>query len=132
MELFIDLNIKKTKSRIFISPGIYNIVREKMKILLFVSSHCPHCPRAEVVVKNVAPGYHEHGVRFEKIRIKTGKGKQLSKRFNIRSMPTILILNDDEVEVQRIVGVPTENNLKNKIERELGLKKPLLTRIFGR
>lgn len=103
-----------------------------MKILLFVSSRCPHCPRAEAVVKKVAPEYYEQGVRFEKIRIKTGKGKQLSRRFNIRSMPTILILNDDEVEIQRIVGVPTEDNLKNKIEKDLGLKKPLLARIFGR
>lgn len=101
-----------------------------MRILLFVSSHCPHCPRAEAVAKKVVPEYHEHGVEFEKIRIKTGRGKQLSKRFNIKSTPTILMLNDG-IEVQRIVGVPSENNLKNKIENELGLKRSFLARIFG-
>jgi len=101
-----------------------------MKILLFVSSRCPHCPKAESVVKTVVPKYYEHGVKFEKIRIKTSEGKRLSREFNIMSTPTVLMLDGNGAEIQRIAGVPSENNLKNKIENELGLKKSFLGGIF--
>ena len=58
-----------------------------MKLLLFVSSSCPHCPKAEAVVKRVVPDYE---IEFEKIRVKTDEGKQLSAGFNVMSLPTIL------------------------------------------
>jgi len=103
-----------------------------MKILLFVSSHCPHCPKAESIVKRVVRAYYEHGVEFKKIRVKTAEGNELSSRFNVMSMPTIIILDDTNTETQRVVGVPNENNLKNKIESNLGLKKSFLSRILGR
>lgn len=103
-----------------------------MKLLVFVSSRCPHCPKAESIVKKIVPEYYKHGLEFQKIRIKTSEGKQLSREFNIMSMPTILMLDDNGVETQRIIGVPSENNLKNKIESELGLKKSFFARVFGR
>ncbi len=103
-----------------------------MKILLFVSSRCPHCPSAESIVKKLAPEYYEHGLRFEKIRVKTGEGKRLAASFGVMSMPAILILDDDGNEIHRIVGVPSESGLKNKIESGLGLKKSFLDRVFGR
>jgi len=102
-----------------------------MKILLFVSSHCPHCPKAESVVKKVVPEYYKYGMGLEKIRIKTAEGKELTSRFNVMTMPTIIMLNDKGAEIQRIGGVPSEDNLKNKIEKELGLKKSFLSRFFG-
>jgi len=49
-----------------------------MKILLFVSSHCPHCPAAEQIVKKVVPDYYDHGLSLKKIRIKTKEGKLVS------------------------------------------------------
>lgn len=100
-----------------------------MKILLFVSSHCPHCPKAEAVVKKVVPKYYERGLKFDKIRIKTGRGKDLSKRFNVMAMPTILILDDEENEIKRIVGAPTELSLKNEIEKALGLERSFFSKV---
>jgi len=103
----------------------------KMKMMLFVSSHCPHCPIAENIVRKVAPQYYKYGLEFRKIRLKTRTGKELSEQFNVLSTPTILITNKSGLEVQRIVGVPSESNLKNKLESGLGLKKSLFNRIFG-
>jgi len=100
-----------------------------MKILLFVSSHCPHCPDAERIVRKIVP---EYGLSFSKIRMKTPKGKELSSKYNIMALPTLLILDNNENEVKRIVGVPDEDLLKNKIEKLLGLRKSFLGRIFGR
>ncbi len=104
---------------------------KKIKILLFVSSHCPHCPSAEHVVKKVVKDYCEYGISFSKIRIKTSEGKELSSRYGIMATPSIIILENGN-ETQRIVGVPSENGLRNKIEKSLGLKKSFLSKIFGR
>ena len=102
-----------------------------MRMLLFVSSHCLHCPRAELVVSKVIPQYYEHGLKFKKVRTKTGEGEELSAKYYVMSTPTILMLDDDWNEIQRIVGVPSEDSLKNKIEKQLGLKKSFFNKIFG-
>lgn len=56
-----------------------------MKVLLFVSSHCPHCPVAEQIVKKVVPDYYDHGLSLKKIRIKRKEGKKRSLEYNIRA-----------------------------------------------
>lgn len=103
-----------------------------MKILLFVSPRCSHCPNAERIVKRIVPEYSDHGVTFEKIRVKTDRGKELSSRFNIMALPTILILDKTGNETKRIVGAPSENSLRNEIEKGLGLRKSFFDRILGR
>ncbi len=102
-----------------------------MKILLFVSSHCPHCPRAERVVRKVAPGYYDYGLTFKKMRTKGEEGRELSSRYNIAATPSILLFGDDNNEIKRIVGVPSEENLRTEIEKVLGLRKSFWSRIFG-
>lgn len=102
-----------------------------MKLILFVSSNCPHCPRAEAVVKKVVPKYKDMGVEFEKVRSKTGEGKELISRLNVMSFPTILLVKDRE-EIGRIVGVPSESSLEKKIEKSLGIRKSFLSSLFKR
>ncbi len=104
----------------------------KMKVLVFVSSRCPHCPGAESVARRVVPEYSNHGVEFMKIRTRTPEGKRLSKEFGVMSLPTTMLLDDNGRELQRIVGVPSEGNLRGKIERALGLKKSFFARVLGR
>ncbi|MCK4491756.1 MAG: thioredoxin family protein [Candidatus Altiarchaeales archaeon] len=103
-----------------------------VKILLFVSSRCSHCPGAERIVKEVVPEYSDYGVSFEKIRMKTGRGKRLSSEFNIMAVPTVLMLDDGGNEAKRVVGAPTESSLRNEIEKNLGLRKSFFDRILGR
>lgn len=102
-----------------------------MKLLLFVSSHCPHCPGAERVVKNVVSEYEDYGVTFSKIRTKAPDGKELSLKYNVMSTPSILLFDENGTEIKRIVGVPGASDLKNHIEKALGLKKSFFGRIFG-
>ncbi len=114
LEIGIELEIDEQLS---LNSENKNLIETRtIKILLFTSSTCPHCPQAENVVKKVAP-YYKDRLQFEKIRIRTNKGKQLSIEFNIMSTPTILILVDG-IEKKRIIGVPSEDNFKNMIEKE--------------
>ncbi len=103
-----------------------------MKLLLFVSSNCSHCPKAEAAVRSVVPAYYEHDTSFEKVRIKTDEGRQLASRFNVMSLPTILIMDNGGNEMKRIIGVPSKENLRNDIEKCLGMKKSIFSKIFGR
>jgi len=102
-----------------------------MKLLIFVSSNCPHCPNAEKVVEKIAPEYYNYGLSFKKIRMKTSEGKELASKYNIMAVPTVLFLDDKNNEIQRIVGTPSEDSLRSKIEKGLGLKKSLFSRLFG-
>ncbi len=102
-----------------------------MKILVFVSSRCPHCPNAEKVAEKIAPEYYNYGLSFKKVRMKTSEGKELVSKYNIMAMPTILFLDEEDNEIQRINGAPSEDSLRNKIEKSLGLKKSFFSRIFG-
>jgi thioredoxin 1 len=101
-----------------------------MKVMLFVSSGCPHCPMAEAVVKKVIPKY-KGMVDFEKVRSKTEKGRELLSRLNVMSFPTIIFFKDGE-ELGRIVGVPSEGSMKKKIEKYMGLRKSFFSRLFKR
>ncbi len=103
-----------------------------MQILLFVSSHCPHCPAAEQIVKKVVPDYQDYGCSVKKIRIKTKEGKKRSFEYHIRTIPTTLILDDNGNEIKRMVGVMSEDSLRASIEKLLGLRRSFLSRIFDR
>jgi len=101
-----------------------------MRILVFTSSNCPHCPRAERIVGGVAPAYKDKGLSHEKIRTRTSEGKDLAMRYNVQGVPTILFLDDSEKELTRIVGVPSEENLIKKIEKLLGLRKSFFSKLL--
>ena len=102
----------------------------KMKILVFTSSSCPHCPLAERLVKEISPRYSDKGLVHEKIRTKTSEGRELAENYNIRGVPTILFVGDSGDELGRIVGVPSEKNLVKKIEKLLGIKKSFFGKRF--
>jgi thiol-disulfide isomerase/thioredoxin len=102
-----------------------------MKILVFVSSNCPHCPKAERAVQRIVPDYYENGLIYKKVRVKTPEGKELSSRYGIRALPTILFLDENGKERGRKTGTPDEDVLRNDIEKMLGLKKSFFSRLFG-
>lgn len=102
-----------------------------MKIILFVSSQCPHCPVAERIVKKVVPDYYNYGLSLNTIRLTTKEGKKRSLEYNVRAIPTTLILDDNGNEIKRMVGVMSEDNLRASIEKLLGLRESFLSRIFG-
>ncbi len=102
-----------------------------MQLLVFVSSHCPHCPKAIAAVKETVLQYSDYNLSYRKIRAKTVEAKQISGKYGIRSYPTIIGINDSGETACKIVGVPSEKKLRKEIEKALGLKKSLFRKIFG-
>jgi len=104
-----------------------------MKILVFVGSHCPHCPVAVKVVNDVLREYREYKITYEKIRTKTKSGKKLSGQYNITSVPTVIMLDEKGNEFKRITGAPKHSSLRSDVEQALGIKKKsFFDRILGR
>ena len=102
-----------------------------MQLLVFVSSHCPHCPKAVTVVKEAVSQYTDYNLSYRKIRAKTEEAKQISGKYGIRAYPTIIGLNNEGGIVFRIVGVPEKEKLEKEIEKALGLRKSFFRKIFG-
>jgi len=102
-----------------------------MRLVLFVSSNCPACPRGEKIAKRISKEYAESGLVFQKARLKTKEGRNLADEFGIRATPTIVLLNEKEEETKRFVGVPNEGILRKEVEKALGIRKNLIQRIFG-
>ncbi len=102
-----------------------------MNLLVFVSSHCSHCPSAVSAVKKILPKYEEYGIEYEKIRAKTQKAKEISGNYGIRAYPTIVGVKDNGEIAFKITGTPSEEKLKKEIEKGLGLKKSIFSKIFG-
>lgn len=61
-----------------------------MRILLFTSQNCPHCPPAkELLMKSGIPN-----IEF----INATENMNLVKEFKIRSVPTLVVLKDEKNE----------------------------------
>ncbi len=100
------------------------------KIYLFVSRNCPHCPRAASVLLKVIRHYEDYNLSYNKLRVKTEMGKTLSIRYGINAFPTALFFNEEDQLVSRISGVPSEETVKRKIDKLLGLNKSFFDRLF--
>ncbi len=85
-----------------------------MQLLVFVSSHCPHCPKAVTAVKEAVSQYSGYNLSYRKIRAKTVEAKQILGRYEIKACPTIIGLNDSEKIVCKIVGVPSEKKAQER------------------
>ena len=103
-----------------------------IKLYLFVSPGCIHCPKAEKVARKIAPEYYDKGLSYRKIRTKTPEGKQLSLKYNVMGTPTMIFLDENMNELKRIVGVPSEPSFRSALEKQLGLKKSFFSKLFGK
>ena len=102
-----------------------------MELIVFVSSNCPHCPKAVSAVKKAVSQYKDHNLKYKKVRARTAESKQISGKYGIRVYPTIIGISDGGKEICRLVGVPEEEKLRKEIEKSIGLKKSLFSKIFG-
>jgi small redox-active disulfide protein 1 len=84
-----------------------------VKVEVFFSPVCPHCPQARKLVSKVAPDYPE--VDFEEVNTYTDAGIKRGMSMKVMAVPTVAI--DDEI---KLVGWPfTESDLTKHIEEAM-------------
>jgi len=84
-----------------------------IKIELFYSPICPHCPEAKRVLLEVLEKFDQE-FSINEVNVFSPEGFEKARRYDLLSVPAIVIENGD-----KIIGVPRKENLLRKIKREI-------------
>ena len=71
-----------------------------IKILKFESDSCPQCKALSVTLERISK---ENKIDIKNIDIEEDNNQDLIRKYNIRSIPTLIFLNEDQ-EYNRLVG----------------------------
>ena len=71
-----------------------------IKILKFESDSCPQCKALSATLERITK---EYKTDMKSIDIEEDNNQDLIKKYNIRSIPTLIFLNEDQ-EYNRLVG----------------------------
>lgn len=71
-----------------------------IKILKFESDSCPQCKALSVTLERITK---EYKIDIKSIDIEEDNNQDLIRKYNIRSIPTLIFLNEDQ-EYNRLVG----------------------------
>ena len=69
-------------------------------ILKFESDSCPQCKALSITLERISK---ENKIDIKNIDIEEDNNQDLIRKYNIRSIPTIIFLNEDK-EYNRLVG----------------------------
>ena len=69
-------------------------------ILKFESDSCPQCKALSITLERIS---NENKIDIKNIDIEEDNNQDLIRKYNIRSIPTIIFLNEDK-EYNRLVG----------------------------
>lgn len=81
----------------------------------FWAEWCGPCRMIGPIIEELASDYEDKAIIG---KVNVDDNPEISMKFGIRSIPTILILKDGEV-VDKQVGVTTKNKLAEKIDKAL-------------
>ena len=93
-----------------------------VKLELFVSTNCPHCPKAYMAVKRATQGLD---IEFEKIRINKKSGQKRAEKYNIVAVPCLVI--DGKI----MKGQIEENKVRSAIERKENPNSSFVSKIIN-
>jgi len=94
---------------------------KKAKIILFTSVTCPYCPAAKNFIKEYSKTRDDMEIR--EVSNITPQDMELFKKFEIRSVPTFLIIGPDYEGFIGLKGVQTKEVMDKYIDISLGKRK---------
>ena len=71
-----------------------------INILKFESDSCPQCKALSITLERISK---ENKIDIKNIDIEEDNNQDLIRKYNIRSIPTLIFLNEDQ-EYNRLVG----------------------------
>ncbi len=82
----------------------------------FYADWCGPCKTQDPILDELEDDYPD--VSFEKVDVEDGEGQEVANEYQVRSLPTLVIENDDGI-VERFVGVTQREDLEEAL-REAG------------
>lgn len=101
---FTDANFQKTV-----------LDKKGITVIEFWAVWCGPCKMVDPIITELA---NDYGKKVNIGKMDVDKEPKVAKKYNIRSIPTILFLKDGEV-VDKYVGVATKRALEKKIDQLL-------------
>ena len=93
-----------------------NVIQSDMPVFVdFWAQWCGPCRMVDPVVEELANDY-QGKVKFVKVNV--DEANELASRYNVFSIPTLIILNKGEIVSQQ-VGAASKESYKNMIDRAL-------------
>lgn len=87
-----------------------------MKILKFSAQWCGPCKVLKTVYDKVAKDEKYSGIQFNEIDVDEDDDN-LTAKYGIRNVPTILVLDDDGSLKERLVGSVSETVIRNTLDQ---------------
>lgn len=88
----------------------------KAEVLKFGATWCNSCVKMSPIFKEIAEEMKSDNLKFREIDVEEDEGVDLSSEYQVRNVPTILIVKDGKV-AERITGTKTKNELKEIIKK---------------
>ena len=83
-----------------------------MKILKFTAEWCSSCKAMSKIIEELPDKSFIH-----EINVESDEGDDLATKFKIKSLPTIVVLNKNDEEVNRFVGILSRIHLEDIIQK---------------
>ena len=71
------------------------------KLLFFTASYCSACKAIKPIVQKEAP---EKGYELKFMDMDTEEGVDMAEKFGVRSLPTLIVVDENGNEVKKAVG----------------------------
>lgn len=83
--------------------------------LVVVDFWAPWCAPCRIIAPILKEISEEYNGRVKVVKVNTDENQALALKYNIRSIPTVMIFRDGE-SVDEIIGAVPKHLIKNKIE----------------
>jgi len=96
-----------------------NVVNSPVPVFVdFWAEWCGPCRMVGPVIDELSGDYDDGKIKFVKVNV--DESNALASKYNVFSIPTLIILNKGEVVAQQ-VGAASKDTYKNMIDRALGV-----------
>ena len=82
----------------------------------FHASWCHSCPQVWKAFKEIANEMQNDNYKFVGIDVEDDLGVELSAKYQVRNVPTILVVKNDRV-IERIVGTRSKEQIKEVLNK---------------
>jgi thioredoxin 1 len=84
-----------------------------VKLLDFYADWCGPCKTQDPILEELESDWED---RFEVEKVNVDEQQDVANEYQVRSLPTLIVENDDGV-VERFVGVTQRENLEDALEQ---------------
>lgn len=87
-----------------------------LTVYCFHASWCHSCPQVWKAFKEIANEMQDKNYKFVDLDVEEDLGVELSAKYQVRNVPTILVVKSDRV-IERIVGTHSKEQIKEALEK---------------